>query len=528
MSFGSVSWNSPWDARKEQQARYSAAEDFLRTGNWNLPRECFDSKQCGSGFACVGGECKKTTDTSAVAGECAGASSTSTGMSPSGCGSSSGGSVGCTTSGCSNDADCPGSRCCRYDAYGTVNCFCGDCPIYDGNSCSRDCQCYSGVCRNGICGEGYCTIFCDQYYKSTGQRFPGCEGATCDECSSCQGDNQCHENTYGPCWCTGCPVGEVCDNGAYGNLGTCIPAPAVLLCKDQRACGKLTGKKCCKQPYQWLENPEDCGDGTYVDGACKEDCRAELYYFSEEEQVDIETWNPPCGAGCYCTVVNWIYEEGEEQFSLGQLIGAVIEKCCAVGGGGPDNDCTDKQQTVPGTDPSTFEIPCPPECTCTGLGFITAADQTTHFWKECCGKECDCEKNPETCNDQCGTCKQCSNGRCISVANCPPTEPPDSLDNDTCFVGFYGYGCFTNVTAYDNDCCYFQPTYRPDGGWSGTYIGGGTVKVTSCTGAFCGSHPVGSTHPIPTMPVILSNSTGSLGSALFCCNPGNLVGVTYS
>lgn len=76
---------------------------------------------------------------------------------------------GCTITGCAmgpcgggeNPVDCPGPRSCRYDAFGTVNCFCGEPPIGD------------------------CSEFCTAYKKSNGEDADGCNGLACDECSYC-------------------------------------------------------------------------------------------------------------------------------------------------------------------------------------------------------------------------------------------------------------------------------------------------------------------------------------------------------
>lgn len=80
---------------------------------------------------------------------------------------------------------------------------------------------------------------------------------------------------------------------------------------------------------------------------------------------------------------------------------------------------------------------------------------------------------------------------------------------------------------YDNDTCYFGPL-QPDGGFSGVYIGGGTIRVTSCSGNYCPLYPVGSTTGIPRSPIAINNATGTLGSSDFCNNAGNAVGTTYS
>lgn len=527
MTFNGSSWQGPWFDKDIKETRLSAARTFLSTGNWtNIERQCWDSTQCGSGFSCINSKCVANTDTSSVAGECGGTTTTS-GATFSGCGGGSGtGTSSCTTAGCSNDADCPGDRCCRYDAFGNVNCWCGSCPIYDGDSCSSDCQCYSGVCRNGICGEGYCTVFCDQYYKGTGKRFAGCEGGTCDECSYC-GGNTCQKSPYAPCWCggtAGCASGEICDPVS----GDCSPAPdGFALCKNITKCGRPTGEVCCKQPYQWQQNPDTCPDGTLVKRPCDQNCRNYTVYFGTGD--DPATWRPDCPEGCYCTIVNSIYEQGPDgpngEITTGELIGVIVEECCEAGGDLVE-ECEDKMQTVPEGTP--FEIPCKPKCKCTGTGFITAAGQTTHFWRECCGKECNCAKNPKTCDEQCGECKECNGGYCYSKANCPPLEPTPTLSEDTCFTGYYGTGCFTNVRFIDHDCCYFT-NFRPDGDWNGVYIGGGQLRVTSCNGAYC-DVPVGGIRSLSgtTAPTIISNSQSGLINC-GCCNcSGTLVGFTYS
>ena len=79
----------------------------------------------------------------------------------------------------------------------------------------------------------------------------------------------------------------------------------------------------------------------------------------------------------------------------------------------------------------TWAPDCAPGCECTKQGFISAEGKTVYFYKECCyqdapeelnceEKECDCVKNPETCDQECDTCELCDRetNKCVEDVGC--------------------------------------------------------------------------------------------------------------
>ena len=489
----SWSWSDLDSSKRWATAKQQTASTFLRTGYYL----CFDSVQCASGYACIGGKCVLQSNEGTPVTNCGSTSSYELGV-PGGC--PSGGDAGCTSAGCSNGstggADCPCLRCCRYDAYGNINCQCGSCPE----------------------APFRCDPFADTYYKNVGAFFPGTKDLTCSECQSCDiFSGQCVQRNPAPCWCTPCPTGSQC----YTD-GSCRPIPPPGICLNKTYCNQPTGEKCCQTLNGWTHDPTHCPDGSLLATPCPTvlQCETKKYTVSGDPS-STSALSLPCPADCNCTFVSKIGYNYTQEFGGCQYTEITYEQCCRE-----KAKCTSKTVYAP---LEGFTMPCSPNCRCTYNGYITVGGTTAHLYTECCGdKQCDCSKNPSTCDQQCKECEECKNGYCQQVSGtCPPVAEPPSISNDTCFKGYFGYGCFTNITFIDYDCCYFSP-YRPDGGWTGTYIGGGQVRVTSCSGAFC-DVPVGGIRGVwGVVGTILSNSQSGIINC-GCCNcSGTAVSVTYS
>lgn len=513
-----MSWTF-WDTKRLQEANYRTADTFLRTGY----RLCFDSDQCASGYACIGARCVLQNNENSNSGSCAGTTSTSY-SEASNC--PSGGSAGCTSAGCDSNADCPCGRCCRYDAYGNVTCYCGNCLKLDGEQCSSDKECLSGKCIGGFCGGGYCDIFCDIFYKNTNSYLPGCsKDNVCDECSECSLGNTCTKRPGAPCWCGSCPTGELCQEN-----GLCAPAPNPGACYDQTACDVSTGVKCCKTLVDWFNDPEHCPDGSLLKIPCSEPVICETRQIIYDRDIStVNNYDIPCPYKCECEFISKVGYNCSDQFGGCTQTIVTYKVCCPPNAIQPT--CTNVVYYAP---QDNFVVPCPAGCTCSYLGFITADGITAHFVQQCCSgggaemPKCDCVKYPDTCNEQCAQCEECKNYECVPVTEpCPPITVPKSLENDTCFKGYYGYGCFTTVTFIDHDCCYFS-NYRPDGDWTGVYIGGGKLRVTSCNGAYC-DVPVGGIRSLPgNAGIIISNSQSGLVNCSCCNCSGTAVSFTFS
>lgn len=373
--------------------RLSQAQSFLATGNLQynpLPvagsniTGCYDSSDCASGWACIGGGCVKEESSSADgSGNTSGCGNGGAdGSLPGQCGAGTttyltldkdlskvyqkalanlkpgdvllrtgldGGTVGngliglslngkCLKTGCSgkstalgtNDACCGKGRCCRLGS--VVQCFCGECPPPPQR----------------------CSKFCTSYLSANGTSAPGCTGEnTCDECSFCTdlgnfaGTACIPKSGSGPCWC-GDGIGRSCT--------TC----------------------------------EKCDE----DGTCSSDF-----------------------ANCVPTPLPPIVEdEGTPE----------ADPCAGV--------CT--TLTVCGSQP---DPPCPPKSSCRQSGTITVGSQTCRLFEQCNKSEvpaecgfCDCN-----CDNDCPSCQLCgSNGKCYPDPNCPSCNDgvicPNSPGDECC------------------------------------------------------------------------------------------------
>lgn len=620
-----MTWNfQTWSrARAEADRKVQDSYLFLSTGK-PIP-DCYSSSQCGSGWACIGGKCvfqatpgsESTCDTGPTGGG----------------GCSTGAPSGCTTSNCGasgTEEECCGSRCCRYSAGGGgtifVQCFCGDCPKYNGERCSSDSQCASGSCIAGYCGEdGRCTAFCDGYYKSTGKLFPGCsQENVCDECSYCDenspGDSSCARSETGPCWCTGCDPGYQCNKD-----GNCSPI-RFWACRDFTKCGSPTGDKCCSDNPAWLykattcrdrllDEPCDEEDKGFGENPCDEYCQDKQSSGFPPPEVTAEGTIDPNG-------VNTFYELWTAAVYTAQFYGGCINTSFSywtnfkipisgsytVNGTGnvnysPQDTTTSQcspypsgpnyiQRTYTDTNGNTvtnqiegpknfysqfaptpitswsvrqiwsaqnpanalpasevlnlntvgqgdenWQPPCSPGCQCTKQGFISAAGETIYFYKECCyqnappelnceQKDCDCVKNPETCDQECGECRICDRetNKCVQQSGTCPADPTQYG-----FVGFTTGNKYGSLTLYDLDSCYFGPA-QPDGiaSFRATRLADNEGVCISSSGNQ--SYVVGNTYNLgglmASFAVTLSDTVRRINGNSACGNPtGYLVRV---
>jgi len=377
--------------------RSSQAQSFLATGSLKynpLPvagsniTGCYDSSDCASGWACIGGGCVKEESGSADgSGNTSGCGNGGAdGSLPGQCGAGTtsyltldkdlakvyqkaldnlkpgdvllrtaldGGTIGngliglslngkCLKTGCSglattlgtNDACCGAGRCCRFTGFG-VQCFCGECPPPPQR----------------------CSKFCTSYLSANGTSAPGCTGEnTCDECSSCT------------------------DLGGFAGTA-CIPKSGSGPCW----CGDGIGRSCT--------TCEKCDE----DGTCSSDF-----------------------ANCVPTPLPPIVEdEGTPE----------ADPCAGV--------CT--TLTVCDSEP---DPPCPPKSSCRQSGTITVGSRTCRLFEQCdksgvpaeCGF-CDCN-----CDDDCPSCQLCgSNGKCYPDPDCPSCNDgvicPNSPGDECCEPG---------------------------------------------------------------------------------------------
>ena len=268
---------------------------------WNTGRHiqiCYDSNNCASGWACIGGKCAQASS---------GASGSGGGTS--GCGDDANnddkcGSGDCTKSTCGESGGspgdgtcCDGQKCCQRGDDGIVRCSCGPCPPPNPT----------------------CDAFCAAHYSAYGRLTMGCtEDKVCTQCEECRlvesyQPKQCVplEPEDANCWCdqsiddppeecmkcmgTGgwekdCENCQACytvevDCGCARNTQKCCE-PGCITTQGQRSCIEKAWSNCraaCTPPDDDDDGPADpCAGECYGQHICDEPL-------------------PPCPDGASCT-----------------------------------------------------------------------------------------------------------------------------------------------------------------------------------------------------------------------------------
>ena len=307
-------WRNP-DQRKNDALSFLSNAPFSRELNIiNGPASsgrCRDSNDCGSGWACNGGRCLQT-DSSNSPENSGGGDSTGCGD-DGGDGSGGGGGqcapgpdefingeVGkCLKTGCGDDGGrpdggpdscCGEEKCCRFDLYGIVQCFCGNCPE-PASSCDQ---------------------WCNDYLAANGEQGPNCSSEnTCDECEDCRskegGGNSCQPKTSGaPCFCEG--SGNECskdDCEACRKDGVCEEdCETCERCYEtevQCSCG-IVKKTCCFSACDQTKGYPECRASIDCSKHCpKEPAESCEVKCTGVQWCDGEQPEPPCPKGYTCT-----------------------------------------------------------------------------------------------------------------------------------------------------------------------------------------------------------------------------------
>lgn len=332
-----------WGSDPTYEQRSAAAWSFLNDGNFYTPiggTSCNDSFKCATGFSCIDGKCVSNQQLNENGSPCDGDNPYGDGRQtcyrelP---------SSGCVTGTCGStyEADCCGERCCRFDAYGSIRCYCGPCPKWEGARCGEEYAIVGGeeqVVRDyGDCDYGLscvydnpdeegaakgvgtcqkvkvCIDYCDEYYKTNGQIAGGCSYPfICDECQECTGQgentggsfNFCQDFPSGeapPCWCDS----QQRDNctpycKADGTYSEFYPPDCKFCCKYEDYCGdtgRIISKEYCTYGYDGGQEAtiDRCAVAReYFARACKD-----LEEYLEEEEQDREPNKNDCFESCY-------------------------------------------------------------------------------------------------------------------------------------------------------------------------------------------------------------------------------------
>ena len=182
---------------------------------------CKDSKDCPSGYACIGNVCILIQSSSSAVGNCSPGGTGGAGGGGGGNDCQSGdcsslGSGGCSSSSCGgggggNPQECCGARCCRFgNPLQPTGCWCCECPVRE--VCDPFCQLWGGTL--GVPELG-----------------PGCsENSLCSECEDCDTNGLCVEKPPGsaPCQCKGseCSNCESCNTSGvcFRDTKKCLDA----------------------------------------------------------------------------------------------------------------------------------------------------------------------------------------------------------------------------------------------------------------------------------------------------------------
>ncbi len=358
---------------------------------------------------------------------------------------------------CGNGITNPGEVC--DDGNGTNNDGCDtSCRLSNGQTCTMDDQCSSGVCDTmgsgkcepaNTCGNGKLDIanneFCDDGNTTGGD---GCE-ADCKlpDGSTCTGDNQCHSGVCDPTSNT-CEPGNLCGNGKLEGSEVCDDGNTTANDGCDADCKLSDGTTCtgdnqchsgvcdptsntCEPANQCgngkLEGSEVCDDGNTASGdSCEADCRL------------------PNGGGC----------TSDAECSSGLCVNGTCQPQNSCGNGNVEvanGEACDDANSTPGDG-------CENDCKLTD------------------GKECtdDTQCHSGVCDEQgSGTCEpadECGNGAVEGTEGCDD----GNLDN--------GDGCSASCKIEDGFPCTDDGMCQSGQCGDGTNVCGG--KDTDGDGVF--------------------------------------------
>jgi len=437
------------DAQKaldQARADYGAAQAATELNNDSSA--CTTNSDCGVGYVCSNGRCIQQSAGSTSGGSGAGNCELPKPplySPPAPCGTigSSSGTSGCSKPSCGAPLPNPD---------GTTT------PCPDGETDGGD----------GVEEGGRCSRWCDSYYKSNGEHWPGCNDLlVCKNCFSCGFfSSKCDEPRTGDCRCaTRSEPCKRCDSNTGQWIATSPCYRRYCLSWICKCRGQELGSPFTHCSSVDITSPSFSGPRAAQQSEVGAICR-QRYPNCKKPPADncvtrtYEGSVPPCPANYTCTQVGYIKVEGQPANYL-------IRECPKDDPNNPPEvDCGYK--TYYGSVP-----PCPSKTQCSVVGVIQVEGQpTATIRKECPVEETDCRfvlsnSSYVPCSD-CETCNN-SDGKCYRKPECDEVPCNTVCGGNCCRT--QGAECVTMTSYRVADTCHNQPfTFCSSGGYSSQFV----------------------------------------------------------
>jgi len=356
----------------------------------------------------------------------------------------------------------------------------------DGNACTTDDQCVSGLCLGTpvTCNDGN-----------------PCTTDSCDPASGCQS-----RNAEGPC-----NDGSACTIGDFCSDGTCQPGPDSLQCDDGNPCTEDLCDPTTGCIYR-VRNGEVCDDGSACTGG--DVCQGEVCVGGP--QVTCEDGNPctddSCDptAGCVFSIREGLACDDDDRCTqqdrctatglcTGSPVGCDDGNPCTEDACDPASGCThaplDEGSPCDDGNRCTLSDSCSRGRCLPGIAKVCPADDNPCTVEVCAASTGDCVSVPVsgTCDDgnPCTLGDQCVDGQCVGGGQTLSCDDGNPCTRDSCdpATGCQNLPLDDGTTCDDGSACTVN-----DACIGGTCTGQGVTCPPSpipCTRYVCQNPDVG-------------------------------------